>query len=122
MIAELQGIAGASMPGVVRGRAGRRASSAIRGRRCALRYQARAARVPRRLQFRDVTRPALQAIASRNPQPTLESNDQGQSGKKQKDENDASERDFVDTTKHDDAKHRSRYQRRQTDGQVDEEL
>jgi hypothetical protein len=92
------------------------------GLRCALQYQARAARVPRCLQFRDVTRPALQAIASRNPQLTLESNDQGQSGKKQKDENDASEHDFVDTTKHHDAKHRSRYQRRQTDGQVDKEF
>jgi hypothetical protein len=40
------------------------------------------------------------------------SNDEGQSGKKQKGENDASKRDLVDAAKHDDAKCRSCCQRR----------
>jgi hypothetical protein len=146
MIAELQGISGASMePGDTQARSTRSAqmrnaigtqsmqlTSQASGRvllrqfrvprhgtrRCASRYQMRA-RVPRRLQF---PRPDRKAIALRKPEPTLELNGEGQSGKKQNDENDASKRGLVDATKHDDAEYCSRCQGRQTDGKVDQEL
>jgi hypothetical protein len=73
------------------------------------------------MQFLDNTRPDLKAIASQKPEPTLELNGEGKSGKEQNDENDASERDLVDAAKHDDAKYCSRCQSRQTDGKVDQE-
>ena len=61
-------------------------------------------------------------IRSREPEQMFDLNGERQPGKKQNDENDASECDLVDATKHDEAEHGSRYQGRQTNGKVDQEF